>query len=84
MTAFITTSHSSETVRSLDPDVLRSPEPSAGRQMAAAVHSPEDQKICGFSNEISPKTFSKNEQLKNIIRQTIHFVFNNNTPQKEI
>jgi len=60
-------SRSSETVWSLDPDVLRSPEPSAGRQMAAGVHSPEDQKICGFSNEISPKTFSKNEQLKNII-----------------
>ena len=27
------------------------------------------EKICGFSNEISEKTFSKNEQLKNIIRK---------------
>jgi hypothetical protein len=34
-----------------------------------ALCAEEDAQLCGFSNEISEKTFSKNEQLKNLIRE---------------
>ncbi len=34
-----------------------------------ALCTEEDAQLCGFSNEISEKTFSKNEQLKNLIRE---------------
>ena len=33
--------------------------------------SAAEAKICGFSHEISAATFSKNEQLKNIIRNGV-------------
>jgi hypothetical protein len=36
---------------------------------SSSITHEDDGQICGFSNEISEKTFSKNEQLKNLIRK---------------
>jgi hypothetical protein len=49
-----------------------------------ALCAEEDAQLCGFSNEISEKTFSKNEQLKNLIREANRTLEKNHILSKNV